>query len=79
MARCVESIRNEAGFGKLEVMQDHVFGLAICTVQELLHGSLSPSHLHRESHKLKAEGGCVNKADVGVCGTSPHLSSALVF
>lgn len=68
MAQSVESIRNEVGFGKLEVLQCRLFGLAIAMVRELLHVSLSPSHLNHESHKPKAEGERVNKAAVDVCG-----------
>ena len=79
MAQCVESIRNEVGSGKLEVLQYHLFGLAVYMVQELLHVSLSPSHLNYESYKPKAEGVYVNKADVDVCGVCCQVYLALVF
>lgn len=79
MAHCVENIRNEVGSGKLEVLQYHLFGLAVYMVQELLHVSLSPSHLNYESCKLKAEGVRVNKADVPVCGVCCQVYLALVF
>lgn len=56
MALCVESSRNEAGSGKLEVLKCHLFGHAVCVVHVLLYVSLSLSHLNHESHQLKAEG-----------------------
>lgn len=56
VAHRVESIRNEVGSGKLEVLQYHLFGLAVYAVQELLHVPLSPSHLNYESYKPKVEG-----------------------
>jgi len=79
VAHRVESIRNEIGSGKLEVLQYHLCGLAVYMVQDLLHVLLSPSHLNYESYKQKEERVYVNKADVHVCQVCCQVYLALVF